>query len=244
MTATALPEEDSGNTKREKYAVLVHGVMRTHRSMRKMERALKKRGYITINFSYNSRRLTIQEAAQLLHEKLDSLEDKPLYFVCHSMGGLITRYYLSRWKPRGARALVMVGTPNHGSELADFWSRFAPFRWLYGPAGLQLRTGDAGFSEKAGIPSIPFGVIAGRKGDGKGYSRIIPGDDDGRVSVESTKLQGMTDFIVLRHHHTFMMRKKDIIENVLHFFEHLRFIQKAGEHGNRDFRLDDTRQLY
>ena len=63
--------------------------------------------------------------------------DGPIHFVGHSMGGLLTRVYLARYRPARLGRVVMLGTPNGGSELADLLKGLAIYRAFYGPAGLQ-----------------------------------------------------------------------------------------------------------
>ena len=46
---------------------------------------------------------------------------------------------------------------------------------------------------------------------------MIPGKDDGKVSVERAQIKGMADFMVLPHSHPFIMRSKEVIEQSISF---------------------------
>ena len=60
-------------------------------------------------------------------------------------------------------------------------------------------------------------MIAGRCSINWINSGLIPGRDDGKVSVERTKLAGMTDHIVIASAHPFLMRNRTAIRQTLSF---------------------------
>ena len=140
-----------------------------------------------------------------------------VHFVTHSMGGILVRDYLRRHAPPSLGRVVMLAPPNQGSELVDHLGALAVFGWINGPAGRQLGTGADSLPNRLGPVGFPLGVIAGDWSWNPVYSAIIPGADDGKVSVARARIDGMADFVVVPHGHTFLMSAPDVIDEVLHF---------------------------
>lgn len=205
--------------------VILHGLLTSPWHMKRIELALAREGFDVVNWGYDSRVGTIEDHARALHHVVQGLpSDRPLHFVGFSLGSLIIRYYLSHYDVPRAVRFVMLGPPNHGSELADALYPAAWFRTLAGAdATAQLRASDAAFFETLGTPPVAVGIIAGGRGDGTGFSDVLPGDDDGRVSVESARLEGAADFILLPRRHAMLLVSTDTIHQILRFITTGRF---------------------
>jgi pimeloyl-ACP methyl ester carboxylesterase len=192
-----------------------------------MERALARAGFATLNLGYPSRRKPLQQLASDIHphvERFTAATGGPIHFVGHSMGGVLIRVYLARRRPPNLGRVVMLGTPNGGSELVDLLRRYAVFRAFYGPAGQQLTTQpDAALRA---LPAIdyPLGIIAGSRTVDPISSRfVLPKPSDGKVSVLSTKLEGMADHIVMPTSHPMLVLKTATIAQTIAFLRHGRF---------------------
>ena len=208
-----------------KAVILLHGVVRTWRSMNAMREPFEKAGYTVLRFGYPSTRTTIQQVAEHLHRAIESLEGiDEINFVVHSMGGLVVRTYLAEHRDERMGRMVMLGVPNLGAHLADRLKDVALFRAIFGPAGQQLVADPAGFIARLPTPDFEFAVIAGARGTDRGYNPLIPGDDDGIVSVDSTRLPGAADFATVQGLHTFLMNSDKSIEYSVRFIQtgHLR----------------------
>ncbi len=204
--------------------IYLHGIGRTSRSMRPLLDAMPKEGFVHVLFEYPSTRVSIEQAADYLHSLIVSLTDvSKISFVVHSMGGLVVRRYLRDHKDPRLHRMVMLGTPNRGAELADMLKRNWIFRTVYGPAGQELVTDPDGTTGTLPIPAFEFGVIAGGKGDENGFNPLLPGDDDGTVTINSTRLSGAADFLRVPRLHSFLLADATAIAATKCFLEHGRF---------------------
>ncbi|MGY4311732.1 esterase/lipase family protein [Bradyrhizobium sp. JR3.5] len=208
--------------------VLLHGISRTARSFRRMELALRDAGFAALNLDYDSRRKGLDALAEDIHPAIDlferGLDGASMHFVCHSMGGLLARVYLARHRPARLGRVVMLGTPNGGSEIADRLKHLAAYRAFFGPAGQQLVTRrDAATS--ALLPTIDYcaGIIAGNRSVYPITSMGLPRPHDGRVSVANTRLDGMADHIVIRTSHPWLVRNREAIAQTLVFLRNGKF---------------------
>ncbi len=202
--------------------VLLHGLIRSSTAMNKMQRELDAAGFVTANIDYPSREYTIEELADMaIPEGLAECRShdgvEKIHFVTHSLGGILVRQYLSTHEIPELGRVVMLGPPNQGSIAADDMGGVPGFEWLNGPAGRQLGKGEDSVPLKLGPANFEVGVIAGNRTIDPITSAVLDNPDDGRVSVEDTKLEGMADFIVVEHSHAFMMRMRRPIELTISF---------------------------
>ena len=118
----------------------------------------------------------------------------------------------------------MLGPPNQGSEVVDELRDRPGYTLLNGPAGSQLGTDQDSIPMKLGAANFELGVIAGTESVNPILSRYLPNPDDGKVSVERTKVEGMKDFITVRHSHPFIMQSSDVIQQAISFIQKGEFI--------------------
>lgn len=200
--------------------VLLHGLARSPGSMSKMESALQEAGFSTCNVGYPSTKYTVEEiATQFVIPDIKKcvMEGSPVSFVTHSMGGILVRE-IRRIEPAlQFGRVVMLGPPNRGSELVDLMKGWSLFQWINGPAGQQLGTEADSLPNRLGEADFEVGIIAGNKPFLEPFTRYIDGPSDGKVSLESAKLDGMTDYTILPVTHSLMMRDQQVIDQTLSF---------------------------
>lgn len=198
--------------------------------MNKIAEAFAARGYSISNVDYPSRKYRIEELAPMAIEAGISRcpNGAAIHFVTHSLGGILVRYYLERHRIPTLGRVVMVAPPNQGTEVVDNYRNFPGFQAISGPAGLQLGTEESSVPNQLGPVEYEVGVIAGAATFNPLLSLFfLPNPDDGKVSVESTKVEGMSDFVVVPHSHPFIMQAAAVIEYAILFIESGLFLHDA-----------------
>ena len=192
-----------------------------------MERALSEAGYKVLNVDYPSRSASVSESGEVVVGK--AVEDcqragaAKIHIVTHSLGGILVRSYLSQHTITNLGHVVMLSPPNQGSEVVDTLGSLRIFKLINGIAGSELGTGTNSTPNQLGPATFTVGIIAGDRSINWINSAMIRGSDDGKVSVEHTKLEGMTDHIVIHATHPFLMRNKTSIRQTIHFLRNGQF---------------------
>lgn len=216
--------------------VLLHGLNRSWRAMRTMAEALQQDGFTTVNVDYPSQLGTVEELAPMVIgigvDACRGAGADTIHFVTHSMGGILLRYENEQSAIDGLGRVVMLGPPNQGSELIDRTRDWPGFETLSGPAGAQLGTQPDSIPSQLGPVDFELGVIAGTGTINVLASSMLPDPDDGKVSVASTRVEGMKDFLVVGNSHRYITRSDVVVRNTRSFLRAGHFIDAdrlAGE---------------
>jgi triacylglycerol lipase len=212
--------------------VLLHGLARSADSMAPMAARLEEAGYAVCNVSYPSREHAIEQlASEHVVPAIGTCfgtDPGKLSFVTHSLGGIIVRQLAASGTPLRFGRVVMLAPPNGGSEVVDSLGEWRLFSAINGDAGRQLGTDDASLPRALGPAPFELGIITGDRSINLILSSLIPGADDGKVSVENAKLEGMRDFLVMPVSHPFIMKDEAVATQVLHFLRHGRFEHRTA----------------
>lgn len=216
------------NTKKE-YVVILHGIARSKSHMQDLADYLSDKNYDVINIDYPSTDYDLEKLSKIIQKEISAkvTEDKKINFVGYSMGGLLVRIILNQKNYKNMGRVVQLATPNKGSEVSDFLEDNFLYKKIYGPAGQELITDQQKIKDLLNDKIYyELGIIAGNFTIDPISSGIIPGDDDGKVSIESTKLKGMKDHIIVSASHTFFPGNEEVKKQTLYFLKNGKFNHK------------------
>jgi len=218
--ASAVAADDAAanaaNTDRQDQTiVLLHGMGRGRASLWVLETRLKTAGFRTVNFPYVTHARPLDQlSADLIKFITENVKTPSYSIVAHSLGNVIVRNCFHREMPPGLKRIVMLAPPNRPAELARALKDNPVYRWFTGESGQQLASDD--FYRKLPVPTVDFGIIAGDRGE----SVALKEPNDGVITVESTKLDGMKAWVLVHQAHTFIMNSRQVAQLVVRFLEH------------------------
>ncbi|MEN7973559.1 MAG: alpha/beta fold hydrolase [Verrucomicrobiota bacterium] len=210
--------------------VLLHGLARSSKAMNKMEKELRAEGYRVINHDYPSTKAPVEKLTKQVFKTLEPQikEAEAVHFVTHSMGGIILRQHLEEHEIPNLGRVVMLAPPSRGSEVTDKLGSIFLYKWINGPAGNQLGTGTNSHPLRLKAPEFELGIIAGDRTINPFLSMLIPGPDDGKVSLARVKTETYTDYLQLHVTHPCMVWNKVVISQTKHFLKYGQF-HRAGK---------------
>lgn len=217
----------------EECVVLIHGLNRSWRAMEPMAAALRSAGFSTANVDYPSQAGPIAVLAPMAVEtglgECRSAGAKRIHFVTHSIGGILLRYSHESSPIPDLGRVVMLAPPNQGSEVIDITRDWPTSDLFAGEAGLQLGTDPDSVPQQLGPVDFELGVIAGTGSINFIMSAMLPGPNDGKVSVESTRVAGMDDFLIVENSHRYITESEEVIRNTTSFLRNGTFVDSVAQ---------------
>jgi triacylglycerol esterase/lipase EstA (alpha/beta hydrolase family) len=208
------------------YVILVHGLLVGAFSMQKISTCLDVHGFQVLNFKCSMKKYSIPViASKFLHNFvirhcLD--KTKKIHFVTHSIGGIVVRDYIQKHNLINVSRVVMLAPPNNGSEMYTKFNKPLFQKWFLGIAGKQVANKDYldTLHQKVGFD---LGVIAANKSMNPFSFLTFNRENDGVVSVSSTKIIGMKSHVVIPTTHYFMLFNNEVIRQILTFLSRGKF---------------------
>lgn len=202
--------------------ILIHGLFMPGVAMIKLRNFFEEKGYTTTVFSYHTISETPEKSAEKLKALIESLGDDNA-IICHSLGGLLTQKTLSMMEQpdQKVQKVISMGTPWQGASILTFMQQYR----LDGIVGKSLEILLPKNQNEWQFPNIALGSIAGKSTMG---ARILfaPGKKiptDGTVTIEETKIKGMTDHTIIPVSHTGLIFSNLAAEKALQFIQENHF---------------------
>jgi triacylglycerol lipase len=205
---------EDGQAGMKPHVIVLHGLALNKWWTEGLADSLQGAGYEVHNVTYPSRKSTFDEiVSDFLHPLMESISGKKIHFVAHSMGGILVRLYAKKYGTKRIGRVVMMGTPNNGSEAADVMGDMGVFQLFFGATGQGLGTTDKDMTMALGPVTFECGIIAGESQWFHFPTTFMTGNpkpNDGIVSVASTKVEGMADHITLPVEHSKMVWNPEV----------------------------------
>ena len=177
----------------DELVILAHGLGRSDWAMWHFAQQLKNANYKVCSLNYASTGESVEDVLAQTTTQINACisNASKIHFVGHSLGGLVIRAYLQNnlavLNNSTLGNVVLIGTPNKVSELADHL-KGSCLMHLGGGISQSLITGSNSLGNKISELSLNVGVIAGNKASLLTQS-YFNSKNDGLVSVESAKLR-------------------------------------------------------
>ena len=201
--------------RQDQTVVLLQGMGRGRASLWVLETRLKTAGFRTVSFPYVTHARSLDQLSDDLVKFIRDNVKTPSYSVIgHSLGNVIVRNCFNKEMPPGLKRIVMLAPPNRPADLARALKDNPVYRWFTGESGQQLASDE--FYKNLPVPTAEFGVIAGDRGQSVTFKE----PNDGVITVESTKLDGMKAWVLVHQAHTFIMNSRQVAQLAIRFIEH------------------------
>lgn len=202
-----------------KAIVITHGLFMKKEIMFFLDNKFKELGYKTYSFGYKTRTFSKKTVSEF-KEFVDKIEDEEIFFVGHSLGGLLIRHYFETYKPKFKNTcIVTLGTPHNGSSLAKNIENYG-FSGIIGETTSSLVIGLGEWNSDL----ADLGCIAGTKN--VGINNIFNRNSlagDGTVLINEAIASKAKDIAYIKLNHTFLIYSKAVVILIDNFIKHRKF---------------------
>lgn len=205
------------------HVILLHGLWMRGFTLAALRRRLEREGYTVDLFDYASVLHQPEKSIAKLIAHVKAVRARKIHFVGHSLGGLIALRAVQRLPRALPGSIVCLGSPLRGSAVARSIAQMPGGALVIGKSLDVLLDGLDRWSGKR-----PVGVIAGRLPFGLGLVLgALPAPHDGTVSVEETRLPGVTDHCIVPATHTGLLFSDEVASQTISFLRNQRFTAAA-----------------
>ncbi len=204
--------------------ILVHGFNKNSRDMAFLEKGLGESGFATISVDLPARFGTMDACVKALHLQVRNEigEYQTVNFVAHSMGGLITRFYINHVQLAGVGKCVFIATPHNGSRLAGLAGRVPFYSRIFQTLNPILP--GSGFEPPPLPEGTRLGLIAGNNDRSLLGRMFLSEQNDGRIEVSSVESKDADEFIVLPYGHKDIHHQQETLALVSNFLQKGTFV--------------------
>lgn len=202
------------------HVALVHGYLANKYMLVPLGHRLRRRGFSPRAWGYWNIACSLLVHAERFARELERLDAAPqigrIHLIGHSMGCIIGRAALDRYRPRKFGRFVMLAPPNHGSFVAT--AAAGTFGRLLRPVA-ELSTASDSLVNRLPTPrDIDIGVIAA--------------DYDALVTDESTHLDVPHAHVSLPTWHTGLLFRRETADLAASFLATGRFAPESPPAGS------------
>ena len=187
-----------------------------------LARSLGRAGFRPVLLAYRSMRGTPDEHVAAVVRRIASIPAHTVHIVGHSLGGVVALGYLAGDPDRRIGRVVLLGSPVAGSQAAHALGRWHGAGLFLGRSIANWQSEDHQRRRRQLDRRFCVGAIAGSRPlpSPLGLTRFIvrlPAPNDGVVSVDETRLPGLSGHIVLPVSHSGMLISSRVARQVAAF---------------------------
>ncbi len=199
--------------------ILLHGLWMRAFTLAALRRRLEQAGFSVEHFDYQSVFRGADITIEHLLQRVRVATAGKTHLVGHSLGGLIALQALQREPDLSSGRVVCLGSPLRGSAVARGIASLPGGALVIGRNLEVLRDGLRSWEGRQQV-----GSIAGRLPIGLGFAiGALASPHDGTVSVDETRLPGLTDHCVVPATHTGLLFSAEAAEQTIAFLRHASF---------------------
>ena len=193
--------------------ILSHGFNKSSEDMAYLGDGLSYHGINNVIVNLPTTFGSLSDCLNSLHAQIYDITKKHnINFIGHSMGGLIIRSYINKWKLENVNRCIFIATPHLGSKLAKISGCIPFYENIFKP----IKNLKSSIENEYLLTNknIEIGLIIGHKNNTVLGNIFLPAESDGRVEIKSALSSDAKDAIILPYGHKEIHRKEETLNQV------------------------------